>query len=273
MKHVLELQKVIYGVDDRQDLYEVTTQALKDDADSVVALFKSSSINDNGDGTSTLATKIYGDAYKLCGSEPFRNQPIGAFCSGVLVAADLVATAGHCVNAQNVTNVKFVFGFRMKSASEATTVISNGEIYTGKELLGREEEGTGPDWSLVRLDRPVTGHKIAKIRRDGKIGDQQSVHVIGHPCGLPAKFAGGAAVRDNTKDAVFVANLDTYGGNSGSPVFNSDSHTVEGLLVRGENDFVAQGACQVSVVCPTTGCRGEDCTRTTVFADKLPAQP
>jgi hypothetical protein len=81
------------------------------------------------------------------------------------------------------------------------------------------------------------------------------------------KVAAGAAVRDNTPSAFFVANLDTYGGNSGSPVFNSVTHEVEGILVRGEADFVQQGNCRVSLVCPSTGCRGEDVTRTTEFAN------
>src|SRR5262249_37357901 len=107
-------------------------------------------------------------------------------------------------------------------------------------------------------------------RRTGRIGDTQAVHVIGHPSGLPAKFAGGAAVRNNQPNAFFVANLDTYGGNSGSPVFNSDTHVVEGILVRGDADFVQQGACSVSLICPTTGCRGEDCTRTIEFATNIP---
>jgi hypothetical protein len=116
----------------------------------------------------------------------------------------------------------------------------------------------------------MTNHRIAPVRRTGKIGDTQAVHVIGHPVGLPTKFAGGAAVRNNTPAAFFVANLDTYGGNSGSPVFNSTSRQVEGILVRGETDFAMQGTCRVSLVCPTSGCRGEDCTRTTEFTNLLP---
>ena len=56
---------------------------------------------------------------------------------------------------------------------------------------------------------------------------------------------------------------------SGSPVFNSDTHEVEGILVRGETDFVTQGSCRVSLVCPSSGCRGEDCTRTTEFVGSL----
>ena len=97
--------------------------------------------------------------------------------------------------------------------------------------------------------------------------------MIGHPSGLPTKFAGGAAVRNNQQNAFFVANLDTYGGNSGSPVFNSNTHAVEGILVRGETDFVQQGNCNVSLVCPSTGCRGEDCTRTTEFEQFVPRVP
>ena len=70
----------------------------------------------------------------------------------------------------------------------------------------------------------------------------------------------------------FVCNLDTYGGNSGSPVFNSSTHELEGILVRGETDFiVTENGCRKSNVCPQNDpnfvCRGEDCTRSTEFGD------
>jgi hypothetical protein len=263
-------QKVIYGIDDRRDLFQLPAGPDRDDADCVVALFRAASISDNGDGTSTLSTDNFGVAYSLCASEPFRNQPTGAFCTGFLVAPDIIATAGHCLNSGNLTTVRFVFGFRMRDASNAEPVIANSEIYSGAALLGHQLTPNGTDWALVRLDRQVTNHRIASIRRTGRIADSESVHVIGHPAGLPIKFAGGAVVRDNTPAPFFVANLDTYGGNSGSPVFNSTTHEVEGILVRGEIDFVEQGGCQVSLICPTTGCRGEDCTRTTEFASLLP---
>jgi Trypsin-like peptidase domain len=266
-----ENQKVIYGTDDRVDVIQLTAGPNRDDVDSVIALFDTVDVTDNGNGTSTLQTQNFGTARNLCAGERFREQPIGAFCSGFLVAADIIATAGHCVDDGNVTNVRFVFGFRMRDETTAETVLSNAEIYSGVAIIGRQEVGNGPDWALVRIDRPVTNHRIVRIRRTGRIGDTQAVHVIGHPSGLPTKFAGGAAVRDNQPNAFFVANLDTYGGNSGSPVFNSNTHEVEGILVRGEADFVQQGNCRVSLVCPTTGCRGEDCTRTTEFAQLLPA--
>ena len=93
---------------------------------------------------------------------------------------------------------------------------------------------------------------------------------MGHPSGLPLKFANGAQVKDTSNASYFVANLDTYGGNSGSPVFNEDDGTVEGILVRGDTDFVRDNGCFISNVCPTTGCRGEDVTRTTEFAGDVP---
>ncbi|MFN8369647.1 MAG: S46 family peptidase [Bacteriovoracaceae bacterium] len=83
--------------------------------------------------------------------------------------------------------------------------------------------------------------------------------------GLPTKISDGANVRTNNNPKYFVANLDTYGGNSGSAVFNTKTGEVEGILVRGENDYVydsAQG-CRVSNKCTNAGCRGEDVTRIT----------
>jgi hypothetical protein len=266
-------QKVIYEIDHRTEVFQLPQGPDLDDADSVVALFRAGSVSDNGDGTATLRTANFGQQSNLCPGERFREQPTGAFCSGFLVAPDIIATAGHCVNADTVGDVRFVFGFRMRDAETAQTAISNADIYRGVALVGHQLVGNGADWALVRLDRPVANHRIARLRRAGRIGDTQAVHVIGHPAGLPTKFAGGASVRDNAPDAYFIANLDAFGGNSGSPVFNSETHEVEGILVRGETDFVRQGTCQVSLVCPTTGCRGEDCTRATLFASLVPEPP
>ena len=268
-KVLKDKQKAIYGVDDRKDLFHVDDQGILKDADCVVSLFQNRDVVDNGDGTSTLAAKNFGTEYNLCNNERFREQPTGAFCSGFLVAPDLVATAGHCVNSSNVTNILFVFGFRMVDKTTPQTIIDNNEIYRGKDVIDRKETASGADWAVVKLERAVTNHTIAEVRRTGIIQDNQAVHVIGHPCGLPTKFAGGAKVRDNTSNEFFVANLDTYGGNSGSPVFNSDTHQVEGILVRGETDFASSNGCDVSLVCPSTGCRGEDCTKTTEFSSLL----
>ena len=266
MEQARDQQKVIYGVDDRVDLHAVHDPDVLRDADAVVALFRDSVMTDNGDGTTAVPTLSLGDRLGLCPSEPFRDQPSGAFCSGVMVGSDLVATAGHCVDASTVTGVRFVFGYRMRGAGQPPVRVSNAEVYRGRRLVGRVFTHGGSDWALVRLDRPVRNHVAAAIRASGRIADARAIHVIGHPSGLPTKYAPGATVRDNTPVAFFRANLDTYGGNSGSPVFDHTTHVVEGLLVRGQTDYVTVGSCRVSMVVPTTGVAGEDVTRTTEFA-------
>lgn len=263
-------QKVIYGTDDRDDMYQVTDRRILTDADSVVALIDAGSIVDNGNGTSTLNGQNFGARYSLCQNEPFRNQPTIAFCSGFLVDPSIVATAAHCADIGQLNSIRFVFGFEMIDANTPDTTIDNDEIYRGLRILGRQIGTQGTDWALVQLDRPVRNHRYVRIRRNGKVPDGAAAHVIGHPCGLPKKYADGAVVRDNTAARYFVANTDTYGGNSGSPVFNNATHVVEGVLVRGETDFVWNGNCRVSNVCPANGCRGEDCTRTTEFDNLVP---
>jgi V8-like Glu-specific endopeptidase len=263
-------QKVIYDTDDRDDMFDVGDPHILTDADSVVALVDASDVVDNGNGTSRLNGQLFGTRYNLCQNEPFRDQPSIAFCTGFLVDPSIVATAAHCVDSSSLNSIRFVFGFEMVNATTPDTTIENDEIYRGIRILGRQIGTQGTDWALVQIDRPVLNHPWVRIRRSGKIPDGAAVHVIGHPCGLPKKYAGGAVVRDNTPSRYFVANTDTYGGNSGSPIFNHATHEAEGILVRGETDFVWNGNCRVSNVCPANGCRGEDCTRTTEFASLVP---
>jgi len=264
-------QRVIYGTDNRKDIYQITSQAARRSADAVVALVKSSDLTENADGSFSLATETFQSAYGLCGSEPFVSQPLGCFCSGFLIASDVVATAGHCVKSpDDMKTMRFVFGFRMTNATTAVTTFPAADVFTGKKLIGRALAQDGTDYALVQLDRTVANRTPVTVRRTGKIKDNQALYVIGHPCGLPQKYADGAKVRDNSSVPFFVANLDTYGGNSGSPVFNAQNHTVEGILVRGETDFVSNGQCSVSLVCPSTGCRGEDVTRAPIWIGNVP---
>jgi len=274
-KELIATQKAILGVDgsdDRRDFFDLSPDQKKD-ADSVVAvLTRSAGLRDNGDGTSTLISEPFGTAEDLCSVERFWTQPSTGCASGVLVASDVVATAGHLVAPASVTQMRFAFGYRMSSAAKAETVLSNEEIYSGRSVLAfspSAPEG-GNDWALVQLDRPVKNHRIAPVRREDRVKQGQGVHVIGFPRGLPLKYAGNARVRDNDAGAFFVANLDAFSGNSGSPVFNSETHEVEGILVRGGPDFEWVGACRRTLVCSTNGCQGHECTRVTEFAAHVP---
>lgn len=265
-------QKVIYGTDDRQDINDLIDQRLLFDSESVVAVIPNRAISDNGDGTSTISGRTHGQIKNLCNSEPFRTQPVIANCTGFLVDPSFLVTAGHCIEESTLKNFKFIFGFEAENNGNIRTTFDNNDIYEAIRIVGRRLESSGPDWAIVQLDRPVLDRTPLEVRRTGKIPDNQEVHVIGHPSGLPKKVAGNANVRENSDSDFFVANLDTYGGNSGSPVFNSNTHIVEGILVRGDTDFILNGSCYVSNTCSDEGCRGEDCNRISELAHLIPLQ-
>jgi len=253
--------KVIYGSDDRLDIYQVTDSRLLKLADSTVGLFQASDVYVTG-SRALLTTESYADGYNLCKEEPFYEQVTGAFCSGSLVAPDIIMTAGHCVkSADACEGTKFVFGFAVKSKGVNPSEVPASDVYSCSELIGREQVGTGADWALIRLDRKVTGHEPLKYDTSDSVKNGDPLVVIGHPAGLPTKVAGGATVRDASPNGYYVANLDTYGGNSGSAVFNGRTGVIEGILVRGENDYVYKDGCRVSNVCASDACRGEDVTK------------
>ncbi|MFV8258198.1 trypsin-like serine peptidase [Bdellovibrio bacteriovorus] len=258
-----ELQeKVIYGSDDRKDLFEVKSSVQRRLADSTVALIKDENLQVGADIT-RITAQTFRRSYNLCASERFGEQENAAFCSGSLVAPDVIATAGHCVRSvRDCSDTRFVFGYAVKSAGVQPREVPSSEVYRCAEIIHTEVLATGSDFALIRLDRAVPNHAVLKTRKSGSIKVGASLVVIGHPVGLPTKVAAGAKVRSATESEHFVANLDTYGGNSGSAVFNS-SGVIEGILVRGDTDFVYQGSCTVSNRCPSTECRGEDVTRIT----------
>ncbi|AHZ85122.1 hypothetical protein Bb109J_c2432 [Bdellovibrio bacteriovorus] len=255
-------EKVIYGSDDRKDLYEVRSALQRRLADSTVALIKEENLQEGADVTRIIA-QTFRKSYNLCPSERFGEQENAAFCSGSLVAPDVIATAGHCVRSvRDCSETRFVFGYAVKSAGVQPREVPSSEVYRCAEIIHTEVLATGSDFALIKLDRAVANHAVLKTRKRGSIKVGTSLVVIGHPVGLPTKVAAGAKVRSATESEHFVANLDTYGGNSGSAVFNS-SGVIEGILVRGDTDFVYQGSCTVSNRCDSAECRGEDVTRIT----------
>src|SRR5688572_29787182 len=52
-------QRVIYGSDNRQDIYQVTKPSVRGAADAVVALVKAADLQENADGTFDLLTESY----------------------------------------------------------------------------------------------------------------------------------------------------------------------------------------------------------------------
>ncbi|HAH32958.1 MAG TPA: serine protease [Elusimicrobia bacterium] len=278
-------EKSVYGDDNRMDFFSVPADIQKL-SDSVVSFWDTKkAVFDPLSKTFTLTTEKFGDKLNLCPEEKFREQPIGAFCSGSLVGADLVITAGHCLADQiKCDNTKLIFGYAVKKeGGQAPTRITEKEVYNCRKIVKRFQgaepvdissasaSGLGPDYALIQLDRKVKGHQALTINRKKDLKRGDSILVIGHPVGLPLKVSGGATVRDTAPAGYFVTDLDTFGGNSGSPVFNAKTKLVEGILVRGDEDFMQSPAgCTTMATYSQSGGRGEDVTKISELQTAIP---
>ncbi len=261
--------KVIYGDDNRLDIYQVEDQNILLLADATVALISKDYFRDNGFDGFNLKNSKYGKSNNLCSEESFYQQPSLAGCSGVLIAEDLIATAGHCVN--NTAGCKrssFVFDYKMTDSNTPPIASVYENVYNCKEIVKRELSET-VDYAIIRLDRPVKKRIPVKLQHSS-VQEGDELFVIGHPAGLPTKFADGAKVR-TVSSTHFSANLDTYEGNSGSAVFNAKTLEMVGVLVRGSDDFIydRKRKCYVSNHCTDDNCDGEEVTHASYLEKAL----
>uniref|UniRef100_A0A0G4HY36 Serine protease n=1 Tax=Chromera velia CCMP2878 TaxID=1169474 RepID=A0A0G4HY36_9ALVE len=208
------------------------------------------------------------------------------------------------------------------AGGESLLRIPMSNVYEASEVIFSEfgnsqtRDRRGNDFSLVRLDRNVEGRTPARGRTGGRVRGGQTLYLIGHPVGLSAKttkplwafssapspFLGSSAapiaggmwdvhggVPDgrilHEGDASFKVTLDAFGGNSGSPVFDLETDALEGLVVRGDSDWIQEeaeggGICFREARCPSDRgargadrgvilCEGETVLRSTEFAGIL----
>jgi V8-like Glu-specific endopeptidase len=231
----------VYGEDDRIETYETgrNTQAL---ANSTAGMFKKDETI-TLPGLTMFAPHTLAKKMNLCPGERYAEQATPLDCSGFLVGPDLLVTAGHCIQDQSdCEKVGWVFDYKIdEKTGRAPVLMNNKNVYSCAQVIEAKLEATPDgkkvDYSLIKLDRKVVGRTPLKIRTSGKVKTGEKIVVIGHPSGLPQKVAGGAKVVDNAPENYFQTNLDTFGGNSGSAVFNGMDGVVEGILVRGAKDY------------------------------------
>ncbi len=296
----------VYGQDDRVDLYQAD-QIMKKLAGSTAALFEDTDLVWDAAGRQFKLTPVsLKEQYNLRDGQRFNEQPIGSFCSAALVGEDLVLTAGHCFkpdpNGAPCKNTRFVFGYAVTAAGETPVSFPGENVYSCKSVLvqqvqdqktnfmcsrgrcvSRAPAGAGPDFALVRLDRKVAGRQPLAVSRTN-VAEGAQVAAIGYPSGLPVKVAGNAKVRSVTAKGYFVADLDTFAGNSGSPVFNMATYKIEGVLSRGAKDYTySSGGAPIDdpedadlqqpgevKVYPQDEGEGEEVTLSTVFEKMIP---
>ena len=283
-----EQYPVQYGQDSRTELFQHPDSKLKEMADSVAIFVHSSQVNISGDEAtlegytlnqmSEMGWLVRGTNAPMCSGELFTSQPAPGFCTGFLVGEDTLVTAGHCLQKTPCADTNVVFGFQMDSADSLASLTTK-HVFRCTKVIAQvlpDQNNRFLDYAIIKLDRP-TGRAGLDYAIEDHLEAQNNVAVLGHPSGLPMKVASDAFVMSNNpSDPFFVTNLDTFGSNSGSPVINTDTYQVEGILVRGMTDYVFSDdqSCIRVNRCPESGdtnCSGENATKMAVLADLIPA--
>lgn len=226
--------KAIYGQDSRREIIE-TSGRQQELARSVAVRIHDSNLKDEYNGTYSLAYQSLANRSGVCLSERFARQNAITSCTGFLIADDLIATAGHCMKTQeDCTDESWVFDYQTESPGIShIQEVKKENVFRCQKIVA-QNYAPGKDWAIIKLNRKVKNRKPLELSHY-ELPKNTTVFVIGSPDGLPLKLATGS-VRDHYSN-FFVTNLDTFSGNSGSPVFNSFTGVVHGIVVRGEEDY------------------------------------
>ena len=237
----LDGQKAIYGKDDRSFVNFKSSSMINELSKSIALIISKESV-DKKIILSTIEAQLLSNhnGINLCLDEKFANHHTLNSCTGFLIAPDLVASAGHCfMNSSDCENKLIAFNVRLKNEVSNGYEIFNRNVYECSEIVSNVFDSSGlQDYAIIRLKKKVKDFKPLKLRSKGTVTTYDKVFMIGHPMGLPLVVTNSTTINDNSNEYFFKATLNSFEGNSGSPVFNARTFEVEGILVRGEEDFI-----------------------------------
>jgi hypothetical protein len=227
----------IYGRDDREFVTHHSSLKLREMALSI-GYIVSEDYLERGFFKTLIKAKSLKETLNLCAGEKFESDRSVPNCSGFLVAPDVLVTAGHCFATEaDCHTKKIIFDVDLSSQAKKGILVNRKNIYSCEQILFQNLQGVS-DYAVIKLERATKNRPSLSLNLTKKIEDNESVFMLGHPFGLPLIISKKAKLSENTDLDLFKASLDSFEGNSGSPVINARTFKVEGILVNGQEDLV-----------------------------------
>ncbi|MGK0357919.1 MAG: V8-like Glu-specific endopeptidase [Bradymonadia bacterium] len=239
------VQPVVYGEDDRLDVYAHPDEALRElTRQAIMSRVSLRKIDRSDPENFTFGDRLLGESLNLCEGARFADQVRAGGCSGTLVDRNTVLTAGHCIDDARCLKEAFVFD-RFYRAEGVLETVTADDVYPCRRVLA---QSTGElDYALVELDRRVTPDRVpVPIRIVEPLPIDTPLTMIGFPNGIPAKIdTGGRVIDEGAEPWVRLdATVDAFGGNSGSGIFDVDRALVA-ILVSGRTDYADRDDCRI----------------------------
>jgi len=152
------------------------------------------------------------------------------FCTGALIAPDLVLTAAHCLfdratgDRIDPTGIRFLAGLRNGRAL-AYRDVRRAAIPAGYDFEDRiSNASTRDDLALLELTQPIRLPSIVPFETTGAIGTDVGVVSYAHDRAEAPSLQETCAVLGRS-EGVVVMSCDVEFGSSGAPVFTLDDGT------------------------------------------------
>ncbi|MEO1257603.1 MAG: serine protease [Bacteroidota bacterium] len=174
-----------------------------------------------------------------------------------------VVTAGHVLHPAflkvPLKDIRFVCNFIVQDGrqQDSFATVDRKDVFKPAVMAlepGKDFElsSYGEDYAVVEIvtedgKPPAKDYFLSSGDDEGDYGDlwagelkDKNVYGVGHGLGLPLKVSPCGKIIDleefNGDSRLFECELDFFSGNSGSPLFETNTHKLVGMLVRGKKD-------------------------------------
>ncbi len=227
----------IYGIDDRVLITKKSQPHIQKLGSGVALIISEEALQKKWINYQVNAQTLQ-DFVGLCSDEKHSQLPSLNNCTGFLIGEDLLLSAGHCfIDQDDCKNQKIVFDATRDHVNNKGYKISKKSVYSCKEILINSVDPQ-LDFSLIRLNEKIVQRHIFKLpSKELSLEESFYGYMIGHPLGLPLMKTSVEILNSSEDGMNFKTALDSFLGNSGSPVIHAESQHVLGILVNGNEDF------------------------------------